>query len=124
MNSEIDYNDRYFRVMENEAGDVDDNTIFHYRQNDNTIWASYMGGEIKQGALVAKVFDDGYLEIRYHHITKSGQFRSGKGESKLEVLFDGRYRLYETWEWIAGESGKGESVVEEFIPSDEVSARI
>ena len=38
-----------------ENGEVDGQTVFHYHQKGNTIWAEYFGGEIKQGFLIGTV---------------------------------------------------------------------
>ena len=42
---------------------------------------------------------------------------TGRCDSALQILDDGRYRLHETWEWTGGGQGSGVSVVEE-VPGD------
>ena len=113
----INYDDRYFKSVSNsETGEVDQNTIFHYRQVDDAIWATYKGGQIKIGTLVAQIKPCGSLEMRYNHINSKNEIMTGKCKSKPEILPDGRLRLHETWEWTSGDFSTGNSIIEEFIP--------
>ena len=113
----INYDNRYFKSVSNsETGEVDQETIFHYRQVGNAIWATYKGGQIKLGTLVAQIKSCGSLEMRYNHINSKGEIMTGKCGSKPEILPDGRLRLHESWEWTSGDFSKGNSVIEEFIP--------
>ena len=112
----INYDKRVFKSVENsETGEVSGETRFFYHQKGNVVWAEYEGGEIIFGNLIAKVFDDDSLEMRYQHLNKKGEFMTGKCDSKPEVLADGRIRLYEKWQWTSGDFSKGESVIEEII---------
>lgn len=53
--SSIDLNNRVFVSIANTSnGEVSDDTIFHYFQQDNTIWGKYAGGEIERGTLIGK----------------------------------------------------------------------
>lgn len=109
----IDYGDRLFRAISTKGrGDVGSDTVFRYEQRDAVLMGSYSGGEVEFGSLVGKVHDDGTLTFLYHHITKSGDLRSGKCESRPEVLASGKIRLHERWAWTTG-PGRGTSVVEE-----------
>jgi len=113
----INYDNRYFKSVSNsETGEVNQETVFHYRQVGGSIWATYKGGQIELGTLVAQVQPDGSLELRYSHINSQGELMTGKCKSNPEILPDGRIRLHENWEWTSGDFSKGHSVVEEFIP--------
>ena len=71
--SKIDYNDRRFRVADNSAGgEVGGGTLFHYRQSDDVVWATYEGGGIRFGTLVATVDPEGCLDMRYAHVNAAG----------------------------------------------------
>ncbi len=62
----IDYDDRVFASVSNSAtGDVGAGTTFHYRQRNDIVWATYEGGSIAQGTLIARVLGDGSLDMRY-----------------------------------------------------------
>lgn len=110
----IDYNNRRFiSVSNSESGEVGAETIFHYHQQDDFVWATYKGGSIIFGTLIAKVLEEDCLEMRYQHINKQGSLMTGECKSVPEILDDGRIRLHETWQWTCGDFSKGKSVVEE-----------
>ena len=110
----ISYDNRKFASIQNSGtGEVSSETVFHYHQKDNLVWAEYSGGEITFGNLIAKVMENDCLEMRYQHLNKSGALMTGKCFSTPEVLEDGRIRLYEKWHWTSGDFSAGESIVEE-----------
>jgi hypothetical protein len=112
--NKINYDNRTFKSVSNsETGEVSSETIFHYHQKDNLVWAEYAGGEIVFGSLIAKVLPDASLEMRYQHLNKRGELMTGKCFSKPEILSDGRIRLREKWQWTSGDFSAGESIVEE-----------
>lgn len=112
--SEISYDNRKFSSVRNsETGEVSAETVFHYHQKDNFVWAEYAGGEIVFGNLIAKVIERGCLEMRYQHLNKAGELMTGKCFSAPEILADGRIRLFEKWQWTSGDFSAGESIVEE-----------
>jgi hypothetical protein len=108
------YEGRVFRSVTNSAGgDVSGETTFHYHQAGDTVWATYAGGAVRFGTLIAKVDAAGNLDMRYHHVTVDGGFKSGQCRSRPETLPDGRLRLHERWRWTDGAEGQGASIVEE-----------
>ena len=110
----FNYDGKRFVSTENsEDGEVGAETVFDYRQSGTTVWATYCGGSIRFGTLIAIAADDGILEMRYQHIHSSGEFRTGKCRSVPERLLDGRIRLHESWQWTSGQTGRGASVIEE-----------
>ncbi len=114
MKQRIHYEGRRFRSVQNsEIGEVDAETFFEYHQEGSYVWATYKGGLISCGQLIARVDDEGALDMRYQHITTDGTLKTGICESKPEILPDGRLRLYERWRWTCGGYEQGESIVEE-----------
>ena len=110
----FDFDGRVFRAVQNSSnGEVSGETVFHYHQQEDIVWAAYGGGDIRLGSLLAKMDDDGSLEARYQHINEHGEFRTGECKTRVEALPDGRYRLHEKWQWTSGDRSSGESVVEE-----------
>jgi hypothetical protein len=110
----INYNDRYFVPVKNsENGEASSETVFHYRQESNYVWATYQGGAIKFGTLIAKVASDGSLDMRYQHISETGEFMSGVCNSEPEILPTGHLRLHESWRWTSGDQSEGNSIIEE-----------
>lgn len=111
---ELDYAGRRFRSLENsDGGDVDASTLFDYHQDGRTVWATYTGGAVRLGTLIALAADDGSLEMRYQHLAADGTFKTGECSSTPELLPDGRLRLHERWRWTSGGEGSGNSVLEE-----------
>ena len=115
----INYDGRQFRALSNTPnGDTSEATIFKYRHAGDIVWATYSGGTVKFGTLVASVGADGSLDMRYQHLDEGGTFKTGKCRSRLEVLADGRYRLHEEWQWTSPETSSGRSVIEEVPPGN------
>ncbi len=110
--SRPDYDGRRFAPVEaSGGGDVDGSTRFDYRQSGDVVWATYRGGAVVMGTLIATVDARGALDMRYSHVDASGAIRTGSCHSVPEVLPDGRLRLHEVWEWTDG--GSGTSTLEE-----------
>jgi hypothetical protein len=110
----IDYDGRVFASVANsQSGDVGSATTFHYRHQGDIVWATYQGGAVAFGTLIARVERDGSLDMRYQHVTADGAIKAGKCRSRPEILIDGRIRLHEQWQWTEGSTERGESVVEE-----------
>lgn len=112
----ISYDNKQFASVANSNnGEVSSETIFHYHQSGEIVWAEYAGGEIVRGTLIATVSEDGILEMRYQHVNARGELMTGKCVSTPELLADGRIRLYEKWQWTSGDLTSGESVIEEIV---------
>ncbi|WP_128544031.1 n-acetylglutamate synthase [Larkinella soli] len=108
------YDGKLFRSVTNtDNGEVDAATTFRYHQENSLVWADYSGGSIVKGFLMAKVGEDGSLDMVYQHLNTDGRFRNGICRSTPEVLPDGRLRLHERWQWTNGDGSSGESIIEE-----------
>ena len=113
-NCKINYDGKNFVPKRNtENGEVDGQTVFHYHQKENTIWAEYFGGEIKQGFLIGMVDDNGNLAFTYLHLNDSNQFRLGKCNSIPVFLENGKIEMHEEWQWLNGDKSKGTSLIVE-----------
>lgn len=118
MADAVDFNNRRFKpVSTTENGEVGEGTVFCYRQEGPALWATYDGGGVSHGHLVGRVCDNGTLMFRYHHLSgadaQAPEPVAGLCHSRLEVLPDGRYRLFEEWQWTSGDRSSGTSVLEE-----------
>jgi SAM-dependent methyltransferase len=108
------YHDRIFTSVSNsEGGDVGGGTRFHYRQEGETVWATYQGGAVRFGTLIARILENDCLDMRYQHVTTIGELKAGRCLSQPEAGPDGRLRLSERWQWTEGGSHSGHSIVEE-----------
>ena len=75
----INYHNKKFRSVSNSTGgEVDGDTIFHYSQDGDIVSGRYKGGSIISGSLIAKVDDEGNLDMRYQHVNKEGELMTGK----------------------------------------------
>ncbi|WP_436346034.1 hypothetical protein [Natronorubrum sp. FCH18a] len=112
MTAEISLDGRTLAgVANDEDGDVSAETIFHFEQNGDRIYASYAGGEIVDGHLVG-TFDGEQWDIRYVQLTEDNETATGHSVGDVELLEDGRLRVEDEWEW-ESKAGSGESVHEE-----------
>ncbi|GGD74640.1 hypothetical protein GCM10011514_43360 [Emticicia aquatilis] len=110
------YHQKTFKSISNtDNGEVGQETLFYYQQQENVVWAEYSGGEIMKGFLVAKVLENHTLDMRYEHINQAGEIMTGICVSTPEILPDGRIRLHEKWQWTSGDLSSGESIIEEII---------
>jgi hypothetical protein len=104
-------------VTNSGNGDVGSETRFFYHQKGSVVWAEYRGGTIAHGHLIAKVLDDGRLDMRYHHLNDDGELMIGCCVSTPELLPDGRLKFKETWQWLSGDMSEGYSEIEEVGPA-------
>ena len=110
----IDYNNRKFKVVGNsESGDVSNDLIFHYQQVDNILTCTYDDKQILSGHLIGLVDEDGRIDMRYHQVSSQGIIKTGKCVSTPSLQSNGKLRLHEMWEWLSGDTGNGESFLEE-----------
>lgn len=110
----IDYNNKKFTSISNDDnGEVDSKTIFHYCQSGNTVTGTYSGGIIEVGMLIAKVDKNGKLDMRYQHINAQGDIKTGRCLSIPKILSDGRIQLHEKWQWTCDDFSSGESIIKE-----------
>ena len=110
----MSYNGRRFRaVAQSPNGEVSGETVFQYRQEGSRVWATYEGGNVRNGHLIATVDDAGALDMRYHHISGQERLMTGTCRSVPEMLPDGRLRLHEEWQWTSGDLSQGHSIVEQ-----------
>ncbi len=108
------HNKRFRALSNTENGEVTGDTVFHYSQDEEIIWAEYAGGEIVKGFLVG-VIGDGKLRFNYQHVNREGTTMTGKCTSTPEILPDGRLRLHEQWQWTTGDMSSGRSILEEIV---------
>ena len=110
----INYHNKRFRTVSNSAtGEVNEETIFHYQQDQNIVTATYSGGAVRQGQLIALVDEKGCLDMRYQHVNSKGILMTGICRSVPEIREHGKIRLHEHWQWTSGDGAKGNSVLEE-----------
>lgn len=109
----INYDNKKFKV----AGvNNKDSTIFEYHQSGNIVWGEYSGGSVKKGSLIAKVNDNGVMNMHYHHLNNNSEFKLGKCISSPRVLDDGRIEIHEIYESVGDNpTSKGEITLIEIV---------
>jgi len=106
----INLNNKIFKALSNsENGEVSNETIFHYKQSENIIWADYSGGEIVKGNLTGKYIEENKIQFVYQHINKNEEIMTGKCTSKIEIDKNNKINLTENWQWTCKDFSKGKS---------------
>lgn len=107
----ISYDGKRFRSKSNtDNGEVSDETIFVYHQENDVVWAEYSGGAIVRGTLIGTADKDGRLSFYYQHINSNHVVKIGRCQS-TPYFVDGRLELHEQWQWLSGACSKGASVL-------------
>ncbi len=110
----FDLNNKIFVNKENiGTGEVSQDTIFHYYQQNDIIWATYSGGKIIKGYLIGKFLDPNIIKFTYQHINQEREIRIGECKSHVEKLPNGKIRLNEVWQWLDKDKISGKSILEE-----------
>lgn len=102
---------RFRSLADVPGGDVSATTVFDYAEVDGIVTASYEGGAIVRGFLVGTRAGI-QVSFRYVQLRTDGTTASGRCDSVIENLDDGRLRMHERWTW-ESQPGSGTSVVEE-----------
>ncbi len=107
----INLNNKKFKSQSNSSnGEVSDETIFIYHQQDDMVWAEYSGGQILKGTLIGKIVDN-HLEFVYQHINVDQEIMTGKCISHPEINLEGQLILNENWQWTCRDHSKGNSTL-------------
>ena len=110
----INLDNKRFKTLSNtDNGEVSLETIFHYRQSDEIITATYQGGSILQGQLIGKIFFDNHLEFSYQHINTNKELMTGFCKSYPTINKEGKIILEEFWQWTCKDNSKGQSTIVE-----------
>jgi hypothetical protein len=94
-----------------DAGEVNRDTLFLFRQRGATVWARYSGGSVELGYLVGTLAAN-RLTFRYSQVDHRGAVHGGRSVAELTPLSDGRVRLLEHFQW-ESRDGSGTNVLEE-----------
>ena len=112
MGEKISFDGLTLAVVANDKdGEVGADTVFHFEQTGERIYANYSGGDIVDGHLVG-TFDGEQWDIRYTQINTDNETATGHSVGDVELLDDGRVRVKDEWEW-ESKPGTGESIHEE-----------
>lgn len=111
----FDFNNKRFALIQNsDNGQVNTETIFNYKQDDNLVTADYFGGSIKYGKIIAELKGD-QLNMLYQCFTTDNQLKAGKALAQIELTESGKIKLYLNWQWLTDGNDKG---ISEYIEID------
>ncbi|MEN2414774.1 hypothetical protein [Flavobacterium mesophilum] len=106
---EFNFNNKRFVLIQNsQSGQVNSETIFNYKQENNLITADYFGGTIKYGKIIAELQTD-KLNMLYQCLTTDNQLKAGKATAQITLMENGKMKLTLNWEWLTDGNEKGES---------------
>jgi hypothetical protein len=108
-------NNKKFALIQNsENGEVNADTVFEYRQDNNLVTADYYGGTIKYGKIIAELQHD-KLNMLYQCLTTDNELKAGRAVAKISFTDKGKMKLTLDWEWLTDLNKKGTS---EYIEID------
>lgn len=105
------HNKKFKAAQNSENGEVSEETIFHYRQQGDIIWATYEGGDVYFGTLSGRIQAD-KLFFQYQHQNRQGEYVNGECHTEIKLIA-GRVELHETWQWKCRDFSSGTSVLVE-----------
>lgn len=101
-------NKRFALIQNSESGQVNSETVFEYKQQDNLVTADYYGGTIKYGKIIADLKDN-ELNMLYQCLTTDNQLKAGKAIAKISLSDNGKIKLNLHWEWLTNGNETGNS---------------
>jgi hypothetical protein len=102
---------KVFRIVSNDGpgAEVNEQTVFHFRQEGDVAHADYFGGGVRAGKLLGI---EATMVHRYIQVNQQGAFQAGRSEVAIERTPEGKLRLIDSWTWENGR-GSGRCIFEE-----------
>ena len=109
-NAELHLEGRRFLAQANSAnGTIDTETEMHFTQDADVILATYSGGSIVDGRVLARWVSQTHIDMCYHCLTASDALQAGKAKGHFDRTSDGRLAMRLDWQWLTGDRTSGES---------------
>ena len=108
-----EFDGKTFRVVRNDGpgAEVNEATVFYYRQMGNIVLADYTGGGVRAGKLVG-VLEGDTIRHGYVQVNHAGEIHSGHSTVEVQRTAVGKLRLVDSWEW-ESKAGRGLCILEE-----------
>jgi hypothetical protein len=107
--NKFDFNNKRFALIQNsDNGEVNTETVFEYKQDNNLVTADYYGGTIRYGKIIAELKGD-ELNMLYSCLTTSNELKAGKALAKISFNENKKMKLSLDWEWLTNGNQKGKS---------------
>ncbi len=102
-----------FRVLVNEPPvmELDQSTVFFFRQKSNLVTGTYEGNGIQKGDL-AGFLEGGAFTYYYEHINSDRERESGTASGNVETLANGTVRMANITRWKIGNKQSSYILVE------------
>lgn len=100
---------RFHPLSNSQHGTVNSHTIFDYTEYNGIVRATYQGGTILSGHILAQWQDDSCLKMLYHCLTIDQELKAGQATAQLSRTEDGLVCMDLEWEWLGESEGKGVS---------------
>ena len=105
----FNFNNKKFVLIQNsESGQVNQETVFNYKQDGDLVSADYFGGTIRYGKIIA-ILEDDELNMLYQCLTTNNELKAGKALAKLSLTVTGKIKMSLQWEWLGDGNEKGTS---------------
>ena len=110
---EWDFHKKQFKVVKNEGEDIEvtEDTVFDFLQNQELIYAEYVGGKVKYGEIFGLIEND-QIYFYYSQENLVGGKNQGSSIDQIKRLENNKIQLIDEWEW-KNKSGKGVCIMEE-----------
>jgi len=101
----FDLDRKTFHIISNDGPgtEVNEETVFHFRQQEDIAHADYAGGGVRFGKLLG-IISGAAMTHRYIQVNQRGEFQAGRSTVVIEQTANGKLRLIDTWTW---EDGRG-----------------
>lgn len=87
---------KQFKLSSNsKLGDIDDQTVFKYYQDNNEIWGEYSGGHVQSGKIIGRKTTENGIEFQYEHVNDVGQRKTGMCRTEISFSREGKLILNE-----------------------------
>jgi hypothetical protein len=101
---------RTFRALSNSGhGQSNSATEMQFTGDEDYITATYAGGGVRLGQVLARRSSDDGLDMHYHAGSTSGEIRAGHGRATFVADGQGKMRMFIEWQWLTGDHAPGHS---------------
>jgi hypothetical protein len=101
---------RTFRALSNSGhGQSNSATEMQFTGDEDYITATYAGGGVRLGQVLARRSTDDALDMHYHAGSTSGEIRAGHGRATFVADGQGKMRMFIEWQWLTGDHAPGHS---------------
>lgn len=100
---------RFLAQANTANGTINTETEMHFTEDADIIRASYAGGSIVRGDVMARWTGAMQIDMCYHCLTASDALQAGKAKAHFDRTSDGRLAMRLDWQWLTGDRTKGES---------------